>query len=42
MMPIPTDSDPKLCLAPVHEVEQAGGSASPNDTFDKMAAYFPN
>src|SRR5437763_1956508 len=40
-MPIPSDSDPKLWLALLHEVKQAGGSAAPKDVMDKMMGHFP-
>ena len=40
-MSLPTNTDAKLWLALLHEVSQAGGSATPKDVIDKMQAYFP-
>ena len=41
-MPLPSNTDAKLWLALLHEVRQAGGSATPKDVIGKIGEHFPD
>lgn len=40
-MPLPSQSDPKLWLALLAEVEHAGGKGRPSEIYPRMRQYFP-